>query len=591
MFKKSKLYIKICVIIFTLFLFSVYDPSRVYSEKDQPYVLVTYSDLRTLDPAVAYDETSYQRILNIYEPLIFFDGNQTDAFTPILATKVPSVENNGISSDATTYTFTIRDPVTFHNGQQLTASDVVYSFKRNLITDPVSGPMWMLLEALTGHRSTRTNDGRINKQIITIMDRAITFSESQVIFHLPRPYPPFLGLLTQASSVIVSRSWAISNGCWDGNIAHAQKYNNPKPGMEPLHHIANGTGAYRMKTWIPSNQFVFERFENYWGPKPYFKTSIVKCIKEWSTRKMMLVNGDAHRVSVDAPYYETVKQLNDVKWKSVPQLSVSCAFFCQHVRSPGNDNIGSGCLDGKGIPSNFFSDLHARKAFLHLFNRKAYKQEVFNGEAIIPSSPNIHGLPFYINVPVYEFDLEKARDHLKKAWSGAVWKNGLFMVLAYNSGNEMRGIAAHMLAENLMRIHPKCQVDVRQVDWKDYLIGYRHYEYPVFITGWVADFPDPHNFLYPFMHSQGNYGLLMGVSDAQIDQLCNDGIRTMNTMERERIYHKLQHLWYERAYGLILYQQVNLRVYRSNITGDIPNPMLTDAWENLKLLRITNRSN
>jgi len=558
----------------------------VYAEIDQPYILVTYSDLRTLDPAIAYDETSYQRILNIYEPLIFFDGEKTDSFIPVLATDVPSMKNKGISSDATTYTFTIRDNVKFHEGQALTAGDVVYSFKRNMITDPVSGPMWMLLEALTGSRATRNNDGQINHQIIEKIDRAITLSDNRVIFHLPRPYPPFLSLLTQASSVIISKAWALSQGCWDGMIHHAHQYNNPMPGTEPLHHISNGTGAYRMKTWKTSNQFVFERFEHYWGKLPYFKTAIIKCIKEWSTRKMMLINGDAHRVSVDAPYFETVKKIPGVKWKSVPQLSVSCAFFCQNVRNTGNANIGSGQLDGKGIPYNFFSDIHARKAFLHLFNRKAYKNEVFNGEAIIPSSPNIQGLPFQTNVPVYEYSLEKVSEHLKKAWNGEVWKKGLFMILAHNSGNEMRGIAAQMIAENLMQIHPKCIVEVRQIDWKDYLVGYRNFEYPIFITGWVADFPDPHNFLYPFMHSQGNYGKLMGVSDSLIDQLCNQGIQTSSNHEREHIYHQLQHLWYKRAFGLILYQQVNLRVYRSNIDGYIPNPMLTDAWENLKLLHI-----
>ena len=578
-------YFKYWLFIHIVILALCYD-SIAFANKDQPYILLTYSDLRTLDPAVAYDETSYQRILNIYEPLIFFDGSKTDAFIPVLSISVPSEKNNGISADGKTYTFTIRENVCFHNGQRLISEDVAYSFKRNMIIDPVSGPMWMLLEALTGYRTIRSSDGRIDRKIILLIDRAITISDNQVVFHLPAPYPPFLGLLTQASSVVMSKNWAISIGCWDSNIDHVQQYSNPKPGTEPLHHIANGTGAYRMKSWKPSHQFVFERFDRYWGPKPFFQTAIVKCIKEWSTRKLMLTNGDAHRVSVDAPYYEAIKQMKGIKWESVHQLSVSCAFFCQKVRSKGNTNIGSGRLDGNGIPPNFFSDIHARKAFLHLFNRKAYQKEVFNGQALIPSSPLINGLPFQTDVPIYHYNLIKAREHLKKAWNGKIWKNGLYMVLAHNSGNEMREIAAQMLAENLMSIHPKCRVDVHQVDWKDYLVGYRNFEYPVFITGWVADFPDPHNFLYPFMHSQGNYGHLMAVSDALSDQLCEKGIRTYDPQKRKNIYHKLQYLWYERAFGLILYQQVNLRVYRSNISGYIPNPMLTDAWENLKLLRM-----
>ncbi|ETR73681.1 MAG: peptide/nickel transport system substrate-binding protein [Candidatus Magnetoglobus multicellularis str. Araruama] len=477
---------------------------------------------------------------------------------------------------------TIRPNVWFHNGQPLTAEDVIYSFKRNMIVDPVSGPMWMLLEALTGNRSTRNNDGTINKQVIAQIDKAITCQNNTVVFHLPVPYPPFLALLTQAFSVVISRSWAIENHCWNGNIKQVHKFNNPQPGTEPLHHIANGTGAYRFKQWDPANQFIFERFNKYWGPQPYFQTAIIKCIKEWSARKLILQNGDAHRVSVDAPYYRDVRQMAHVKISRVPQLSVSCAFFCQNVKS--KDNTGSGKLDGNGIPHNFFSDIHARKAFMHLFDRQSYGKEVFDGNAIIPSSPIIDGLSYQTNVPIYPYNLDMALTHLKKAWNGRVWKMGLYMVLAHNTGNEMREIAAHMLAENLMKICPKCRVDVIQVDWKDYLLGYRSFKYPIFITGWVADFPDPHNFVFPFMHSSGTYGRLMGLSNSSIDQLCDEGILTTDSDRRKSIYEKLQHLWYEKAFGLILYQQVNLRVYRDTVEGYVLNPMLTDGWENLKLL-------
>ena len=125
------------------------------------FVLATYGTLRTLDPAVCYDDTGSQRIWNIYETLIFFDGPHTDQFVPVLAIEVPTLENGGISADGKTYTFTIREGVKFQEGGDLTAEDVAYSFKRNMIVDPDGGPMWMLLEALTGQGSTRDKDGKI----------------------------------------------------------------------------------------------------------------------------------------------------------------------------------------------------------------------------------------------------------------------------------------------------------------------------------------------------------------------------------------------------------------------------------------------
>ncbi|MDX2499792.1 MAG: ABC transporter substrate-binding protein, partial [Deltaproteobacteria bacterium] len=331
------------------------------------FVLATYGTLRTLDPAVCYDDTGSQRIWNIYETLVFFDGPHTDRFVPVLATEVPTLENDGISADGKTYTFKIRPGVTFQEGGDLTPEDVAYSFKRNMIVDPDGGPMWMLLEALTGHGSTRDKDGKIIPGIFEAIDKAVVVKDDQVVFHLPRPFPPFMGILAYSASSILDREWAISKGCWNGDIRQAARYNNPRPGHEPLQKISNGTGAFKMKRWQPSNQFIFERNENYWGPRPALKTAIVKYVKEWSTRKLMLQNGDADRVTVDIPYVPEVEVMRGLTLYKTPQLSLSAALFCQKIDPTGNPNIGSGRLDGNGIPVDFFANINVRKAFLHAF--------------------------------------------------------------------------------------------------------------------------------------------------------------------------------------------------------------------------------
>ncbi len=554
------------------------------SEIKNPYtfVLATYGTLRTLDPAACYDTTGSQRIWNIYETLIFFDGSKTDEFIPVLATRVPTLKNGGISADGKTYTFQIRKGVKFHEGGELTPQDVAYSFKRNMIVDPDGGPMWMLLEALTGNNSTRDRDGQIIDGIFEAIDKSIEVKDHRVVFHLPRPYPPLMSVLAYSSSVILDKEWAVTKGCWDGNIQIAAKYNNPAPGHEPLQKIANGTGAFRMKLWEPSKQFVFERFEGYWGPRPALKNAIVKYVKEWSTRKLMLQNGDADRVTVDIPYVPEVKSMKGLKLYQVPQLSISFALFCQKVNPTGNPNIGSGKLDGNGIPPDFFADINIRKAFLHAMDRKTYRKDVFHDLVIMPTSPNIHGLPYHRDVPVYDFDLEKSKAYTKKARGGQVWQKGFKMVITYNSGNAMREAAAVMLAENIMSLNPKFRIDVRNVEWKDYLVKYRNYRYPIFITGWGADYADPHNFIYTFMHSQGVYGKYMAYHDDEVDRLCEAGIATIDPAKREQIYSKLQHLWYQEAIGIPLYQQINVRAYRDYVHGYVPNAMLTDAWEDLK---------
>ncbi|MEJ2223483.1 MAG: ABC transporter substrate-binding protein, partial [Desulfobacterales bacterium] len=153
-------------------------------EVTDTFVLATYGTLRTLDPAACYDTTGSQRIWNIYEPLVFFDGSRTDAFIPVLTTRVPTLENGGISSGGTIYTFPIRKGVKFQDGAELTPQDVAYSFKRNMITDPDGGPMWMLLEALTGQSSTRDENGKIIAGIFKTIDQAVEVKGDSVVFHL-----------------------------------------------------------------------------------------------------------------------------------------------------------------------------------------------------------------------------------------------------------------------------------------------------------------------------------------------------------------------------------------------------------------------
>ncbi len=553
-----------------------------YAEIKNPdtFIRATYGTERTLDPAVSYDTTSGQRLNQIYESLIRFKGEYTDQFEPELAVEVPTIENGGISADGKTYTFTIRKGVKFHGGETLTPEDVEYSFERHMITDPDGGPMWMMLEALTEEGSTRDNDGKIIPGIFEKIVNAVEVQGDNVILHLPKPYPPLMGILAQRWAAILPKSWAIANGCWDGKLENAEKYNNPDPGHEPLLKITNGTGPYKMKAWEPSKEFVFERFEEYWGPKPKLKYAIEKYVPEWSTRKLMLLNGDVDYATVDDPYIPEMLAVKEgIKHYIVPQLSVTAAMFCQKLKVEGNTSIGSGKLDGEGIPPDFFSDINVRKAFMHAFDRETYTTDVLQNISIVPTNPNIAGLPYAIEVPIYEFDLKKSEEYLKKAWNGQVWEKGFKMTITYNTGNARREGAALMLAENIMSLNPKFKVEVQNVEWKDYLVNYRNFLYPIFIIGWGADYADPHNFLYTFMHINEVYGKYMAYSNPEVDKLCDDGISTTDPAKRKEIYERLQYLWYEDAIGLCIYQPLLYRFYRDWVQGFVPNPLDGDAAE------------
>ena len=542
------------------------------------FVLADIGSVDTLDPAKNYDTAGSAKLWTLYETLIFFDGPHTGKFVPVLATEVPTVENGGISSDGKTITFTIRKGVKFHEGGDLTPDDVVYSLKRAMISDPSGGPMWMLLEAMTGEGNTRKG-GNIIPGIFEKIDKSIEAKGDQVILHLPKPYPPLLGILCYTSSCIIDKEWAISKGCWDGSIANAAKYNKPAEGKEPLQSIANGTGPYKLKVWETAKQFVFERFEGYWGPKPKLKNAIVKYVPEWSTRKLMLQNGDADRVHIPKPFVPEVKAMKGVKTHEVSQLAVTGAMFCQKIDPTGNPSIGSGKLDGEGIPPDFLSDINVRKAFLHAYDRHVFKKEVVHDLASLPPTPLIYGLPFQKDVPIYEFDLKKSAEYMKKAWGEKVWERGFKMIITYNTGREERESAALMLKENIESLNPKFRIEVRNVEWKDYMVDIRAYKHPVFIIGWGADYPDPHNFMYPYMSSNGTYGKYMGYNNPEVDRLLTVGIENVVPKVRADAYAKLQQIWYEDALGIALFQPIEVWAYRDYVKGYILNPMFSQPTE------------
>src|SRR5687768_13960510 len=122
--------------------------------QQNPGVLVHGADDEptTLDPAqVEPGEGGETVILQVYERLLEF-GPSGPELVPALATEVPTAENGGISADGLTYTFRIREGVKFHDGSDLTAEDVKFSWDRAMTMDLPEGNADMLIDNVAGTR-------------------------------------------------------------------------------------------------------------------------------------------------------------------------------------------------------------------------------------------------------------------------------------------------------------------------------------------------------------------------------------------------------------------------------------------------------
>ena len=155
-------------------------------------------------------------------------------------------------------------------------------------------------------------------------------------------------------------------------------------------------------------------------------------------------------------------------YKGLATSANSVILFNEAVNTTGGNNrLGSGKLDGKGIPPDFFSDMHIRKAFNYSFDWDTYIKEVYNGEAEQNLGPVISGLIGYDkNQAHYSLNLDQATEEFKastiKSDDGqSVWDTGFTIPYLYNEGNDQRKVAGEILKDNLAKINPKFVLDVQ----------------------------------------------------------------------------------------------------------------------------------
>ncbi|MBI4051522.1 MAG: ABC transporter substrate-binding protein [Elusimicrobia bacterium] len=544
------------------------------------YTYLTISDVDSMDPAWSYDTASHLQILNVYEPLLAYKGSSTEELEPLIATKIPTPANGLISKDSLTYTFPIRKGVVFHDGTPLTPEDVKYGLMRFMLQDRDAGPSSLLLEPILGYPATRDEKGKINEAVFKDADRAIQVKGDNVVVHLKRPYAPFLTILAQWG-VVVSKKWAAANGDWDGTEATWEKYNNPKKESAPFFDKMNGTGPFLLERWDKKNkEIVLLRNDHYWRKPARLKRVITKGVDEFATRKLMLQAGDADAIYADRPVFPQVQNLEGVQIiDELPTMEMNpTPFFTFHIDTTANPDIGSGKLDGNGIPPDFFSDKDIRKGFAHAFDYSSFIQDVQRGKGTRATGCIPRSLPGHNpKQKWYDYDLKKAQEHFKKAWKGEVWKKGFQFTLTFNSGNVPRQTLCQIIKRNVESINPKFKIDVRPVQWSTFLDRMNTSKLPMFVLGWNADFPDPHNFAFPFMHSKGNFPGLQKYKNPQADRLVEDSIKEVIPAKRKAIYAKLLQLEYEDAPHLVLVDTVRYRTQRNWIKGWYHNPVFPDS--------------
>jgi ABC-type transport system substrate-binding protein len=283
--------------------------SKSGSPDDTTFTEVTIGDIDTFDPALAYDTASAEVLVSTYETLIFYDGEHTDQFLPALA------ESWEISDDGSVYTFHIRSGVTFHDGAEMTASDVAYSFQRGILQGSYISPQFLLAEPFFGAGVDDISllvaeDGSLadDREALAAADPAALVAACEkitgaivaddaagtVTMTLAGPWGPFEATVAQSWGSIVDQDWAVSKGAWDGDCATWQNYYAATSDDGRLiNEEINGTGPFMLDHRTPGEEIVLVRNDNYWGTPPALERVVILGIDEYGTRFAMLQAGEA----------------------------------------------------------------------------------------------------------------------------------------------------------------------------------------------------------------------------------------------------------------------------------------------------------
>lgn len=590
------------------------DPSRL--------VITLPGDPATLDPALAGDALGMAVLHDMLESLIAYDPLDPTRFVPVLATEVPNAENGLISADGTTFTFPIREGVSFHDGNSLEPHDIAYSIRRGLLQSDPGSPQWMFIGSIMGYGGGDITEGigggafagdptglasappeELLATCEAVME-AVAFDDEAgtVTIHLARPYSSFLSVIANLL-MIIDQEWAVANGAWDGDCATWQHHYAPGIEKSTLSLIANGTGPYQLEYWTPGTELVLVANPQYWrtDDTPLFPggpsgvAAIPRIILnvndiEWSTALLQTLRGDSDLVAFLPEDQGVVqKEIGEFcdyktgecvpnpdgpdgllrKWDSLPNFARTDLFMNFNI-SPVSPYIGSGKLDGEGIPPDFFSDLDVRKAMATCFDYDTYLNDVLLEGGIRNNGPIITGMLGYNeDGPMHEFDPEACARHLEQAWGGVLPEIGFRFSLIYVGGNDQTAnTIGAILQEQLAAINEKYRLELVGLAFPSFLGAAQANQAPMYLSGWVEDFHDPHNWAQPY--TVGLFARRQNMPEELRDrfgELVEAGIATTDPEAREQAYFALQQLYYETAPAVILGQASNYRIEPRYIEG------------------------
>lgn len=472
----------------------------------------------TLDPAAYSDRATETVIRNIFDGLVTRTVDNRVVLE--LADEYRELDDQTIEFD-------LKQGVRFHNGQVLTADDVVFTFQRILHQDI----------------------GAQRRGFVQEVANVEKVGDFTMRFKLKSPWPVFLQMLVH--NHIVPRDYVTRVG--DAEFSR-----------RPV-----GCGPFKSVEGDLSSQIVLERFDDYYGgadvlppvASPYLDRVIFRMIPDASTRVASLLSGEAHIIQ-NVPPYRVLQLAKNPAIVIKTTIGTRPKFMDLNVTRPP------------------FNDVRVRQALNHAVDADALLTDVAAGYGVILAGP-LSPANFYADpdlVP-YGHDPEKALALLREA--GYRPQDISFVIDAYGPYIEIAVAAASQLQVLGM------EVSVRTWDYNALKPLLLNCDRQAFLRDWGDSAFDPVGYVeakwqtYSEGSSAGR-GNFSCYSDAKVDELIAVGASESDPEKRKEIYKEMQRLIYEDAPAVFLFVPQEIEAASIKVHNWEPSPdgriNLHDVW-------------
>lgn len=253
------------------------------------------SPVSTLDPCGIIGERQEWQSYQIHETLFFYE----DGFEPVIGDLATDYE---ISDDYQTYTFTLKEGVTFHNGTEMTAEDVVYSWRRLAASPNNSNNSDHIVDGVMNVVHERNEEEEVipeSMEIEAVDDYTVEMTID----------PPFHGAINWLSHI----SFGIIP---EGIVGDIDGYEGEMEYEEWMTEHATGTGPFQLEDWDQGSDMTLTRFDDYHGSTaeaPEIRFQIVEDTNARYTRAVNEQNADIFQIPRTQynPGMQTVEESSD----------------------------------------------------------------------------------------------------------------------------------------------------------------------------------------------------------------------------------------------------------------------------------------